>query len=68
MTPQMVSGLMGQWIGIIIFVAATYFCYEGIKIEKKYKADKGFVYVTIGGVLLGVGGIIFSIGTKLLGF
>lgn len=68
MTPQMVSGLLGQWLGIIIFVAAIYFCYRGIEIEKKYKAEKGFVYITIGGVLLGLGGIIFAIGTKLLGF
>jgi len=63
-----VSALCGQWIGIVVWAIAIFICVRGINIEKKYRAEKGFLYITIGGLLLGVGSLIFTIATKMLGF
>jgi len=54
MTPIMMSGLLGQWIGIVCIIG-------GIIYEKKYQAHWGFVFIS-------AGSLIFALGTKLLGF
>lgn len=49
-----ISGLCGQWAGIIAIAIGIYY-------EKKYHAHWGFVLLT-------AGSLCFAIGTKLLGF
>lgn len=68
MTPLQISGLMGQWFGAAICLGAIIVCAVGIQIEIKHKAPKGFLWITIGSVLGLIGGCIFAIATKMLGF
>ena len=49
-----ISGMMGQWIGMVVIVI-------GIGMEIKYKAHIGFIFVT-------AGSLAFAIATKLVGF
>ena len=68
MSPLMISGLLGQWVGAIACMIGIVVCLYGIKIEKKYQAQRGFVWITMGALLIGVASFVFAIGTKLLGF
>jgi len=68
MTPLQISGLMGQWVGAIACMIGIVVCLHGIKIEKKYKAERGFMWITTGALLIGIASFVFAIGTKLLGF
>lgn len=54
MNPVMVSGLLGQWVGIACIIT-------GIVYEVRTKAHWGYVLVT-------GGSLIFAVATKLLGF
>jgi len=68
MTPLQISGLMGQWIGAVFCLGAIIVMAVGINIELKYKAHRGFFWITVGSFLGLVGGTIFAIATKMLGF
>jgi len=68
MSPVEMSGLCGQWIGAIACMIGIAVCLHGIRIEKKYKAQRGFMWITLGGLLIGIASLIFAIGTKLVGF
>lgn len=68
MSPTMIAGLCGQWIGAIACIIGMAVCLYGIRIELKYKAEKGFVWITMGGLLMGCASLVFAIGTKFLGF
>jgi len=54
MSPIVISGMLGQWIGVgcIVF---------GLVYEKKYKAHWGFVAIT-------AGSMIFALATKIIGW
>jgi len=68
MTPLQISALMGQWFGAAICLGAIIVCAVGINIELKYKAPRGFLWITVGSFLGLVGGTIFALATKMLGF
>jgi len=68
MTPLQISALMGQWIGAAFCLGAIIVCAAGINIEIKYKAPRGFLWLTIGMFLGMVGNFIYAIATKLVGF
>lgn len=68
MTPLEVSAMLGQWVGAAICLGAIIVCAMGINIEIKYKAPKGFLWITVGSVLGLTGGFIFALATKMLGF
>jgi len=68
MSPLMISGLLGQWVGAIACMIGIAVCLHGIRIEKKYKAERGFVWITMGALLIGIASFVFAISTKLLGF
>ena len=68
MSAAQFSAMLGQWVGAVVCMVAIGFTLKGIKIEFQYKADKGFKYITIGSVCGLIGGFIFAIATKLVGF
>ena len=83
MTPLQISALMGQWFGAAICLGAIIVCAVGINIEQKwcrqlmavginielkFKAPRGFLWITVGSFLGLVGGTIFALATKMLGF
>ena len=68
MIPIEISAMLGQWVGAAICLGAIIVCAVGINIEVKHKAPKGFLWITIGSVLGLIGGCIFAIATKMLGF
>lgn len=68
MTPMQMSGLLGQWVGVIACMVGIGVCLHGVRIEKKYKAERGFMWITTGALLIGIASFIFAISTKLLGF
>jgi len=68
MTPLEISAMLGQWVGAAICLGAIIVCAVGISIEIKYKAPRGFLWITIGSILGLAGGFIFAVATKLVGF
>ena len=68
MTALQMSGMLGQWVGAIACMIGIAVCLHGIRIEKEYKAERCFMWITTGALLIGVASFIFAIGTKLLGF
>jgi len=68
MSPAQMSAMLGQWVGVVVCVIGMGVCLHGIKIEKKYKADRAFMWITTGALLIGVASLVFAISTKLLGF
>jgi len=68
MSAMQISAMLGQWVGAAFCMVAVVVTLKGIYIEYQYKADKGFKYITIGSVCGLIGGFIFAIATKLVGF
>lgn len=68
MTAIQISAMLGQWVGVVVCMVAIGVTLKGIQIEYKYKADRGLKYITIGSVCGLMGGFIFAIATKLVGF
>ena len=54
MSLAQISGLLGQWVGVVCVLS-------GLVYEVKKKAHWGFVLIT-------AGSLIFALGTKLVGF
>lgn len=68
MTPLQISALLGQWVGAAFCLGAIVVMAVGINIELKYKAARGLFWITVGSFLGLVGGTLFAIATKMLGF
>lgn len=68
MSLMQISAMLGQWVGAVVCMIAIMITLKGIHIEYQYKAEKGFKYITIGSVCGLIGGFIFAIATKLVGF
>ncbi len=68
MTPMQMSGLAGQWVAAIACMIGIVVVLHGASIERKYKADRGFKFITIGALLIGMASFVFAIATKFLGF
>lgn len=68
MTPMQISGLAGQWVAAIACILGIVVVLHGVGIEMKYKADRGFKWVTVGALLIAISSFIFAMATKFLGF
>jgi len=68
MTPIQISGLAGQWVAAIACMIGIVVVLHGVGIEMKYKADRGFKWVTAGALLIAIASFVFAIATKFLGF
>lgn len=68
MTPMQISGLVGQWVAAIACMIGIIVVLYGVNIERKYKADRGFKWITMGALLIGAASFVFAIATKFLGF
>ena len=68
MTPLQISGLLGQWVGAAICLGAIIVCAVGVNIEIKYKAPRGFLWLTVAMFLGMVGNFVYALATKLVGF
>lgn len=68
MTPMQISGLAGQWVAAVVCMIGIVVVLHGAGIEMKYKADRGFKFITIGALLIGIASFVFAMATKFLGF
>lgn len=68
MTSLQIAAMLGQYLAGAICLGAIIVCAMGIKIEIKYKAPKGFLWITVATFLGMIGGFTWAVATKLLGF